>query len=141
MSYPGSGTSCASDGNNCTTDACNGSGGCAHTRTAPPGLGWSRGGQACGAFTVAITLSWSQCSDASHYDVQIERRINGVYEPYFTYQPSSDSPQISPGGAAAPTGGSKVFYAPVCPSTYRFRVRSYNGTHSAWSSFFSFTLN
>lgn len=113
-----------SDQNACTTDACDGSGGCSHTAIAPAGLSATQNND-------HEIMRWNTCADALHYDVNIEEQdSSGNWFFYFTYDENNPT---------APSAGEKSFYPVRCNKQMRFRVRSYNGaTHGPWSPFFQF---
>jgi hypothetical protein len=111
------------DSNACTTDECNGNGGCTNTRIAP-------NNQSATQTNDNVTMRWRACSDASHYDVNIEMQdTNNAWIFYFTYDENNPT---------APPTNEKTFYPVTCNRNYRFRVRAYNGSHGPWSGFFTF---
>jgi hypothetical protein len=113
------------DNNRCTQDTCDGAGGCSYARIATTGLA-PTGGQSVGA--MEVVLSWLACSNAQHYDVEIQFDSGGSWVPYFTYDENNP---------AAPTTNSKTFYpcGATCNSNMRFRIRSFDGvTHGPWSA-------
>lgn len=113
------------DNNACTSDTCNGTGGCTFTRIAPSGLSPS-GGQTLS--TQSVTLTWTACSDAMRYEVPIEyQAADGTWRPYHTYTETVASRTFFPCSSQAP--------APPCNSNFRFRVRAFNGTWGPWSGY------
>lgn len=112
------------DMNACTSDACDGLGGCNYTMIAPGNL-------ASAQTTDHVSMTWRACSDAVHYDVNIEEQdAMGNWFFYFTYDENNPT---------APATAQKTLYPIRCNKQMRFRVRSYNGTtHGPWSPFFQF---
>lgn len=115
------------DSNRCTTDTCNGSGGCSYTRIAPDGL-TPTGGVSIN--TMDVVMTWNACSNAAHYDVNIEFESSpGVWTHYFTYDENNPTAPTTPTKTLYPCGGASN-------ARMRFRVRSYDGTtHGPWSAF------
>lgn len=111
------------DNDACTSNDCNGSG-CNFPRRGPPNLSPSNNQVVS---TDQVTLSWSACSGASRYQVEIQfLRGDGQWIGYFTYEPTSASRAFYPCSNAAP--------AAPCNGDLRFRVRAYTGSFGPWSS-------
>jgi len=90
--------------------------------TSTPGALWPSGGASVG--TQDVTLSWSAVDGAGGYEVSIEWSNKGLWQDYYTYNPS-----------AAKT----TFWPQVDATKYRWRVRAKmgagNGAWSTWAEF------
>ncbi len=119
-------------GGSCSAQTCDGLGGCTGSPTAPTGLSPSGG---AGVGTMDVTLSWSACTGASSYDVEIQyRRSNGTWSGYFTYMNEpTNSKTFFPCSSQSPQ--------PPCNSDFRFRVRAFDGSFGPWSSYSTWRWN
>jgi hypothetical protein len=114
------------DNNACTTDACDGNGGCTHTEIAPASLTPNNG---TNEPNLSVTLRWDACPSSTAYDAEIQFYGNPpTWYPYYTYNVTSGTSQtFYPCSSTSPS--------PPCNSDFRFRVRAYiNGQAGPWSN-------